>query len=115
MQEICLVVPIQAGMTDDARAFMRELESSRKESYEASERRLGITREVWHLASPGDADVLIAHIETDDFAAALRAFSGSRDAFDLWFKRRLAESTGLDLNAPPAITLPELLSSYTAA
>ena len=41
-------------------------------------------------------------------------FSGSQDDFDLWFKQRLADSTGVDLNDPPAMTLPELLSSYSA-
>jgi hypothetical protein len=32
----------------------------------------------------------------------------------VWFKRRLAEATGVDLNHPPEMTLPELLSSYSA-
>jgi hypothetical protein len=42
-------------------------------------------------------------------------FVGSQDDFDLWFKRRLAEATGLDMSNPPAdMTLPELLSSYQA-
>jgi hypothetical protein len=59
-------------------------------------------------------EMLIAHIETESFAAALASFSASRDDFDTWFKRRLAESTGLDLDDPPDVALPELLSSYTA-
>ena len=58
----------------------------------------------------------MAYMETPDFAAALTAFSSSRDPFDLWFKERLDDSTGLDLNHPPVgMTLPELLSSYIAA
>jgi hypothetical protein len=93
---------------------MRELERDRKGEYAASEHRIGITTEVWHLAALPAGDVLIAHIETDDFASALRAFSTSRDGFDMWFKQRLADSTGLDLNGPPAGALPELLSSYAA-
>ncbi len=56
----------------------------------------------------------MAYMETEDFARALSLFSGSQDEFDLWFKRRLADSTGLDLNNPPAGPLPELLSSYAA-
>jgi hypothetical protein len=28
-----------------------------------------------------------------------------------WFKRRMADCTGVDLNDPPAMTLPELWSS----
>ena len=54
------------------------------------------------------------YVEAEDFAGALSLFSGSQDEFDLWFKRRLADSTGLDLNTPPSGPMPELLSSYTA-
>jgi hypothetical protein len=43
----------------------------------------------------------------------LGLFSRSRDDFDMWFKRRLADATGVDLNNPPEMTLPELLSSYS--
>jgi hypothetical protein len=54
-------------------------------------------------------------MESADFANALRLFSASQDEFDLWFKRRFADSTGVDLNNPPEMTLPELLSSYSSA
>ena len=53
-------------------------------------------------------------MESPDFAKALSLFSQSRDEFELWFKQRLANATGLDLNSPPAGPLPELLSSYAA-
>lgn len=112
LHPVCLVIPILAGRSDDARAFMRELEHERADDYAASERRIGIGREVWHLAGLPDADVLIAHIETADFAHALNLFAASAYAFDLWFKRRLAECTGLDLNDPPPISLPELLFAH---
>jgi hypothetical protein len=114
MQEICLVIPVQPGMTDDARAFMRELETRRKAAYAVSERRIGITRETWHLAALPAGAMLVAHIETESFTAALGSFAASRDEFDMWFKGRLADSTGLDLNDPPDVALPELLSSYAA-
>lgn len=114
LQHVCLVVPILPGRSEDARAFMRELETDQREGYAASEQRIGITKEVWHLASVQGSDMLIASIETPDFASALEAFVASRDDFDLWFKRRLADATGLDLNDPPAISLPETLSVYPA-
>jgi hypothetical protein len=53
-------------------------------------------------------------METADFGSALSLFSRSQDEFDQWFKRRLADSTGLDLNTPPSGPLPEFLSSHTA-
>jgi hypothetical protein len=32
----------------------------------------------------------------------------------MWFKERLADATGVDLNDSPEIKLPELVSSYEA-
>jgi len=114
MEQVCLVLPVQHGHADDARDFMRELEASRKSDYAQSEERIGITKEVWFLAASGGQDVLIGYMETGDFANALGLFSGSQDDFDLWFKRRMADCTGVDLNNPPAMTLPEMLSHYSA-
>jgi len=114
MDQICLVVPVQSGKSEDARQFMDELEQWRMAEDAASEERIGITKEVWFLAGTQGGESLVAYIETDDFGEALVRFSGSQDDFDLWFKRRLADSTGVDLNDPPEMTLPELLSSYSA-
>ena len=115
MEQICLVLPLQPDRGDDAREFMRELEASRKGDYARSEERIGITKEVWFLAGVPGADALVGYMETSDFANALAMFSQSQDEFDMWFKRRLADCTGVDLNNPPEMTLPELLSSYSAA
>jgi hypothetical protein len=116
MDQVCLVLPIKEGKSETARRFMTELETARKQEYAVSERRIGIDKEAWYLASAPTGDQFVAYIETPDFGHALELFSQSRDPFDLWFKERLDESTGLDLNHPPAdMTLPELLSSYVAA
>jgi hypothetical protein len=114
VEQVCLVLPVHPGRSSDAREFMRELEASRKDEYARSEERIGITKEVWFLAGVGGGDAMIAYIETNDFAHALGLFAQSQDEFDVWFKRRLAEATGVDLNNPPEMTLPELLSSYSA-
>jgi hypothetical protein len=54
------------------------------------------------------ADLLIGHIESSDFAKALQLFAESRDAFDMWFKERMAHVTGVYLNIERAA------SSYSA-
>lgn len=115
MDQICLALPILPDKTDVARDFMRELEVERKAEYDRSERRIGITKEAWFLASLPSGDHLVAYMESQDFAGALALFVESRDDFDLWFKSRLAEATGVDLNNPPPdMKLPELLSGYQA-
>ncbi len=105
MEQVCLVLPVQHGHADDARDFMRELEASRKPDYAHSEERIGITKEVWFRAATGGKDVLIGYMETGDVANVLGLFSGSQDDFDRWFKRRMADCTGMDLNNLPAMTL----------
>ncbi len=114
MDQICLVLPIHQRKSDAARAFMHELETSRKAEYDESERRIGITKEVWYLAPLPSGDHLVAYMESEDFSKALQMFVSSRDDFDLWFKGMLFDSTGLDLNQPPAGPLPQLLSRYAA-
>jgi len=114
MDQICLVVPITPGKAEDARDVMRELGQQRRQDYDRSERRIGITQEVWCLARAPAGDQFAACMECSGFGRALPVFSGSRDEFDVWFKRRLAGSAGLDLNTPPCGQLPGLLSSYPA-
>jgi hypothetical protein len=115
MDQVTLIIPILPGKTDDGRAFMRELEESRKADYDRSERRIGITKEVWFLSQlPNGGDAFVVYLESGDFESAMGQFIESQDEFDLWFKRRLADATGLDLNNPPELTFPEVLSSYSA-
>ena len=116
MDHVCVAFPILAGKTDEARAFQRELSEQRMAEYDRSERRIGITSEHWFIATGSGGDQLIGYMETENFAKALGQFSESRDDFDLWFKQRLADATGVDLNNPPPdMQLPELVSSYTAS
>jgi hypothetical protein len=113
MDHICLALPVVAGKTADARAFIRQLDGSRRAEYDASERRIGITRELWYLATLPSGDQLIGYMESADFGRALSMFVASRDPFDMWFKANMLTVTGLDLNNPPADMQPaELLSHY---
>ncbi len=115
MDHVCVVFPLLPGKTEEARAFQRELDTDRKADYARSERAIGITKEHWFLASLPGGDQLVVYIESADFGRAIGMFSASQDEFDLWFKRRLAEVSGVDLgNLPPGMALPELVSSYEA-
>jgi len=115
VDHICIVLPILPGKTEEARAFQRELDTDRKADYARSEQVIGITKEHWFIASLPTGDQLVAYMESEDFNRALGMFVQSRDEFDLWFKRRLNEVTGVDLNNPPPdMKLPELVSSYEA-
>jgi hypothetical protein len=114
MQQVCFALLVKTGKTEDARAFMRELDGPRKTEFDKSERRIGIVKESWFLQHLGENDVLIGYMESADFAKSLRQFAQSRDDFDVWFKRQMSEVTGVDLNHPPAGPLSEQLSRYEA-
>jgi hypothetical protein len=115
VDHVCLVFPILSGKTEDARDFQRELDTTRKADYDRSERRIGVTREYWYVAALPSGDHLVAFFDVADVNQAFAAFIQSQDEFDLWFKRRLNDVTGLDLNNPPAdMKLPELVSTYEA-
>ena len=114
MDHICFALPILPGKTADARAFHQELDGPRKAEYAASEQRIGIVKEHWFLQQTPQGDLLLAYMDSPNFAQALGQFAASQDDFDQWFKRRLAEVTGVDLNNPPSGPLSELLSSYLA-
>ena len=114
MDHICFALPVLPGKSPDARDFQHELDGPRKADYAASERRIGIVKEHWFLQQTPQGDLLLAYMDSPNFAQALGQFSASQDEFDQWFKRRLAEVTGVDLNNPPPGPLSELLSTYLA-
>jgi hypothetical protein len=115
VDHVCLTIPILAGKGDTARSFMAGLDGQRASEYAESERRIGIEKELWFISSLAEQELLVAYMETGDFESALAQFSGSRDPFDMWFKEQLADATGLDLNNPPELQLPELVSRYESS
>ncbi len=115
MDQVCFALPVLAGKTEAAHTFFGELETERKSAFVASEQRINITKESWHLQQTPQGDLLLAYIESPAFANALESLSRPQDEFDEWFKQRLAEVTGVDLNNPPPGPLSEQLSSYQSA
>jgi hypothetical protein len=112
MEQVGFALPVIPGQSDAARRFFTELEMERKQEYVTSERRIGVSHELWFLQPTPNGDLLVAYIESPDAANALRLFSQSQDAFDQWFKQQLAAVTGVDLNNPPPWPLSERLSTY---
>jgi hypothetical protein len=114
MDYTCLVVPLLPGKEDDLRAFYQEVEGPRQSDYDRSEQRLGITKEIAWRAPVNGGSAAVIYIESENFEQAFSQFVQSQDEFDLWFKQRVLDLSGLDLNDPPEMELPELLSVYQA-
>ncbi len=114
MENALFALPIQSGKTDAARAFLHQLEGERKSQYAVSEKRLGITKEVWAIQESPMGPLFVIFFHAPDIGGALRQFVGSQDEFDQWFKKQVMDTTGVDLNVPPPGPLSEILSVYEA-
>jgi len=57
--------------------------------------------ESWFVQEIGDGPMAIAVASTDDPARAARTYAESAEPFDLWFKQRVIEVSGVDPNVTP--------------
>jgi hypothetical protein len=114
MEQMCFVFPALPGMTDDARRFLWEMGHDREAEYDRSQRRIGITHEVWYLSTLPDGDYVIVYMRGEDLARSLAILAQSDDEFDRWFKQQLLAVAGIDLDDAPEMEFPELLLSYAA-
>jgi hypothetical protein len=115
MQYAVFSLPIHPRRTEAARAFLLELEHGRKNQYAASEQRLGITKEVWALQQTPAGECFVVFFQSDNIGESVGQFVASTDEFDRWFKRQVADLTGVDLNVPPPGPLSEIVSVYESA
>jgi hypothetical protein len=109
---LAFCVPIIPGKEETDRNGFEEALGPRREEYDASRRRAGITREmVWHQQTP-DGTVAVVYLEADDPGAAMETLATSDDPFDQRFRELIKEVHGIDLSegGPPP---PELVLEAT--
>lgn len=97
MTGIILTFPILAGKVEAWRRFCQELSGSRRQSYEASRQRLGITRERLALVETTFGATAVTTLEAPDVAQALGQIIASGLPFDVWYRERLQELHGVNL------------------
>jgi hypothetical protein len=113
MAAIAFSAPILPGKSERYRKFAHEVERRRSE-YEASRKRLGITKEMaWIQATP-QGDVAVVYFEAADPERAMQGLATSQDAFDVWFRAYTLDVHGLDLTQPPPGPYSELTHAYVA-
>lgn len=97
MSGIVLTFPILAGKVEAWRRFCQELSGSRRQPYEASRQRLGITRERLALVDTAFGATAVTTLEAPDVAQALGQIIASDIPFDIWYRERLQELHGINL------------------
>jgi hypothetical protein len=97
MSGIVLTLPIVAGKVEAWRRFCQEMSGSRLQMYEASRRRLGITRERLALVETAFGSVTVTTVEAQDVGQALSQILTSALPFDSWYREQVQELHGINL------------------
>jgi hypothetical protein len=98
MQTIGFIAPLLPGKTEEDRSAMISCwRGERQEAYEASRRRLGISREAIYIQSTPIGDVAVVYWEADDVEAALKGMAISEDPFDRWFRDHVRDVHGINV------------------
>jgi hypothetical protein len=92
-----LTLPLGAGKVESWRRFCQELSGSRRQPYEASRRRLGITRERLALVESPFGASAVTTLEAADVNLALAGLIGSDLPFESWYRERLQDLHGVIL------------------
>jgi hypothetical protein len=113
MASLALTIPILPGKTEEFRSFAQEVLGPRRQEMDERGREHGLDRQfIWIQPTP-QGDVLIVYLEGDDPMQSHQRFAASQEPFEVWFKERIQEITGVDFNQPPP-GLPELAFDWQA-
>jgi hypothetical protein len=105
--------PVLPGQEDAGRAFAKEVLSSRRQGFEALQRRSGVSRETWSIQESPMGALMLVWFEAPDIEASFTDLATSNDEFSVWFRDRVKELTGVDL-AEPAEGGPEVVLEWNA-
>ncbi len=97
MAGIVLTFPIKPGKVEAWRRFCQEMSGSRRQAYETSRRRLGITREQLALVTTAFGSAAVTTLEAPDVVGALGQIIASTLPFDLWYRSQMQELHGINL------------------
>jgi len=97
MSGIVLTFPILAGKVEAWRRFCQELSGSRRQPYEVSRKRLGITCERMALVETAFGATAVTALEAPNMDRALGQIITSSLSFDIWYRERLQELHGINL------------------
>ena len=97
MSGIILTFPIVAGKVEAWRRFCQELANSRRQAYETSRQRLGITRERLALVETTFGSAAVTTLEAHDVSQALGQIITSDFPFDHWYREQIQELHGVNL------------------
>jgi len=108
MAMMAVVFPIVPGKTADWRAFIDDLNGSRREEFQASRRDVGLHERTFLQSTPM-GDLVIVTLEGDDPVASFGQLLQRDDDFSKWFIAHAADVHGFDMSQMPAGAPSELV------
>lgn len=106
MAGIVLKFPILFDKVEAWRRFCQELSGTRRQAYQASRQRLGITLERLALVETAFGAASVTTIEASDVSEALGKIISSKSPFDVWYRERLHELHGINLSGYEQFSMP---------
>jgi hypothetical protein len=115
MRILARAFPVLPGNEGRVREVAAEVLAERR--FEADEfyRRMGISRETWHLQQTDAGPMVIVCTEVRDLDEAARAYAASEHPFDAWFKQQVRRISGVDPNRQPAGPFTEQVFEWAEA
>jgi hypothetical protein len=95
-----MTFPLLPGKRAQLREFARALHEERQKEYLRSQKRSGITKEVWFVQETSQGDRVLVYFEADDPVRALDTVARSEDPFDEWFREVSTNLTGIAFDHP---------------
>jgi hypothetical protein len=111
MSGIVLTFPVLAGKVEAWRRFCQELSGFRRQPYETSRERLGITCERMALVDTAFGATAVTTLEAPNVDLALGQIIASDHSFDVWYRERLQELHGISLAGYEQFSQPARLPS----
>jgi len=100
MNSFSVAFPVLPGKEQAGRKFAETCAGPRRNECVEYLKRVGITKETWHLQSTPMGSFVLVYIEAADPAKSFQILAESKHPFDVWFKDQVMQVSGQDLNKP---------------
>lgn len=95
-----VALPVLPEKTQALKEFVKTITQSRWEEYSAFQERYHVQKVTWTLQHTQRGDLFVVYNETEkDLGEIVEQIITSTHPFDVWFKEKVIEITGIDPNA----------------
>ena len=112
MASLAMTFPLLPGKSGDWKRWVQEMAGAYLSEFQASRKRLGITREESSLQHTPQGNMAVFYIEAEDIAQVFQGLALSQDPFDVLFRQQTREFFGLDLAQPLSGPPPETVFDW---